>query len=85
MPLKPVAASVCCVVRTAKDNTLYYRAENEAYLCSKATDVNESELDTTATESEWSIAPHPTPERFSLRNSLPSAPSPFSFSSHVRP
>jgi len=44
------------------------RAEYEYYIYGNVTDVDEFELTTTVTEPQWTIAPNPATESFSLRN-----------------
>jgi hypothetical protein len=44
------------------------RAEYEYYIYGNVTGVDEFELTTTATEPQWTIAPNPASESFSLRN-----------------
>jgi len=44
------------------------RAEYEYYIYGNVTDVDEFELTTAVTEPEWTIAPNPATESFSLRN-----------------
>jgi len=44
------------------------RAEYEYYIYGNVTDVDEFELTTTVTTPQWTIAPNPATESFSLRN-----------------